>query len=70
MPFTRTCNFSWYLESEEGIVKRQELPNYQLPVLGLILLQCLHWFWGALIIRMVVQALRERNVQNDIRDED
>lgn len=59
-----------YLMTDEGWAKAQLLPGWYLPLGGLLTLQGLHIFWGALIVRMVVDALTKGDVGDDIRDEE
>lgn len=55
--------------TEAGWAKALECP-YVFPALGgLLVLQCLHIFWSSLIVKMVVDSVRnEGNVSNDVRD--
>lgn len=59
-----------YLASPEGYAKAQLLPGWWLPLIGLCGLQLLHFFWGSLIVKMVVDTLVNGDVGDDIRDEE
>lgn len=59
-----------YALSAEGIAKRENVPGWQVSLGGLLGLQALHVFWGVLIVKMVVQAVTEKSVKGDIRDEE
>lgn len=61
--------FSFAL-SEYGSGKARYLfPNYWIGLLMMLSLQILHIIWGALIVKMIVEALTKGNVQDDIRDD-
>jgi hypothetical protein len=56
--------------TEDGQRKASMIDYYWLPVAGLFVLQALHLFWSSLIVKMVVDTVREGNVGTDVRDEE